>query len=116
MSNLTVDPVIVELIAKAKDSPQIVAVVAQIDEHLLKTHWAWRQHIHPKKVGIHESNRGGYGVGSQEFLQLGSDVTMIGFVPSACADACCFQDGDEHASAVCTKSLCDADPDFAKFE
>ena len=97
------------------ESTQIVSIVAQIDKILLETKHAHRQKVPPKMCGIHMSNRGGFGFSGAESMGLGSDVTTIGFTPSVCADACCFEDDELKSIEAFTKQLCNDDPEMATF-
>ncbi len=71
---LVPDPRIVELLRQADATPDAAAIVS-IEQSLA---WAGRR-ILSKHVGIHKSNRYGFGVSWSRFHRLGQKIMRLGF-------------------------------------
>jgi len=56
----------------------------------------YRLQIHPKRVGVHRHNRGGWMCCGVDALDTGVGIDSIGFSWKACEDAQCFEDSPEH--------------------
>ena len=92
---------------------QIVSVLDRVLE-LLEADGLVRRfvHIHPKQVGVHPSNRYGYGVSAATCHSLGAKIIAMGFSWAACALALCIADGSGRKIA---KFTCEMQNKSTKF-
>jgi len=61
--------------------------------------------IHPKCVGVHPSNRYGFGVSVTAVHRLGAKIVRMGWSWAACALAICIADGATRKIAKCTTRM-----------
>jgi hypothetical protein len=108
-----------------KHNPKIVSILMSVDmgdgeqrvkaaetilhilEHEDKV--AWRQHIHPRQVGVDPANRGGQGLHGDHVHGLCSDFVGMGFAWLAVVGALCIEDDDLRSVALFTDSLSKSD-------
>ena len=100
------DPKIVEMLAGVKATDVgIVGIVDQVINMLKASGQAVPARLHPYTVGVHPSNRGGYGVSAVEVHALGKDIVNMGWSSAATTHAICIEDDDEHAIAEFTSTM-----------
>ena len=103
---------IVQMIATAtamvqSDGPvaKIVSTLDMILNALIEDGLARHQQLPPKCVGIHPSNRYGFGVSAAQVHHLGAQIVRMGWSWSACALAVCIADGATRRSAAFTAKM-----------
>ena len=65
---------------EAADGDKLVKVVENTLDYLRKHHLVSTMKLEPKLVGVHPSNRDGYGVNPQDVLDLVDSIVDVGFV------------------------------------
>ena len=90
---MAADSSIIDLLQEASTNrTKIVAIADQIDAKLLEQNLAYRIQMPPEFVGVHPSNRNGYGLHDASVHALGSDIVSRGFSWQATAHACAIED------------------------
>jgi hypothetical protein len=108
-----------------KPNPKILAILMSVDVrdgeqrvkaaenilHILEHEdkIAWRQHIHPRQVGVDPANRGGQGLHGDHVHGLCGDFVGMGFAWLAVVGALCIEDDDLRVVALFTESLSKSD-------
>ena len=112
---------IVQMIATAtamvqSDGPvaKIVSTLDMILNALIEDGLARHQQLPPKCVGIHPSNRYGFGVSAAQVHHLGAQIVRMGWSWSACALAVCIADGATRRSAAFTAKMQRGSEKFGK--
>jgi len=72
----------------------LVPAIEKIKSAALKSNLAYKQRIHPRRVGVHKSNRNGLGVIGYQCHNVGKDVQTLGFSFGACSEATCGEDDE----------------------
>lgn len=115
---LSPDPRIVALLQQADADPRNVAIVSieqAIIAILLSTGLAWNgRRIASKHVGVHKSNRYGFGVSWSRFHRLGQKIMNIGFSWNACSNIICVEGSGDSDSADFTLKLQESAAGFGK--
>ena len=103
------DPRIVELLRQADATPDTAAIVS-IEQTILgmlfasSLAWAGRR-ILSKHVGIHKSNRYGFGVSWSRFHRLGQKIMRLGFSWNACANVICVEGHGDDSNGEFTVNI-----------
>jgi len=87
----------------ATSDSRLVSVVDKVLEKLTEQKLAWTCRIPPRLVGVHQSNRSGYGVSGPEMHRLGSEVVAMGWSEQACSHAVCAEDTSGQVAAFMEK-------------
>ena len=81
-----------ELVGQAlKEKTPIVGVVDRILDKLEKMGWAYRVNLQPRQVGVHPSNRDGYGLNAEDVHALGRDILAMGWSWNEVQKAVCME-------------------------
>ena len=87
------DPQIESLIEEVhRNRGKLVATVNCIDQKLLEAGLAYKMQLCPEFVGVHPSNRNGYGLHDCSVQDLGAQICANGFSWAATAHACAMED------------------------
>ena len=99
---------IVQMIAVVQSDGPVAKIVSTLDmilNALIEDGLARHQQLPPKCVGIHPSNRYGFGVSAAQVHHLGAQIVRMGWSWSACALAVCIADGATRRSAAFTAKM-----------
>lgn len=91
------NPLIMKLLADSSDvteKSKIVETVETIVGLLMEDGLVTQMHIPPKNVGVHPSNRYGFGVSAAKVHDLGAKIVGMGWSWAACALAISMADGN----------------------
>ena len=112
------DPRIVELLQQAElnpDSAAIVSIEQSILDILLAVGLAWQgMKILCRHVGVHSSNRYGFGVSWSKMHRLGHKIMRLGFSWNACNNIICVEGDGDSDSAAFTVTMQAAAQGFGK--
>lgn len=71
---------------------RVVATVDSVVNQLMELGLAYKVRLPPSWVGVHPTNRGGYGVSQTEVHALGAEILRMGWSWEACRHAICIED------------------------
>ena len=74
------------------DNAKVVSVVEEVLKKLESQKLVYRARIHPRRVGVHPANRGGWGISVVEVHALGGEIIEMGWSMQATAHAVCVED------------------------
>ena len=106
---------LVDSLSSVADKEKIVVAVDEVISLLVQDGLAHTdQRLHPKSVGVHPSNRYGFGVHSSRVHRLGAAIIGMGFSLAATSLAICIRDGPARKSAKFTEVLQNGSKSFGK--
>ena len=111
---MAANPAILRLLREA-DQTKLVKTVDDVMKHLVEDDLVYKCRIPSDLVGVHPSNRDGYGVSEEAVHSLGGDIVLLGFSMSATASAVCIEDGDGKVAEF-TKKICNGSEKLASVQ
>ena len=111
------NPKIVQLIAESEgsDAAQIVAVYKQT-KAIGKADKLWEmKKLHPKQVGVHKANRGGYMCSGVAANCVGETVCTVGYDADVHSDATAFENEVDHSSIKSFLKVQENDEHLARY-
>ena len=112
------DPRTVKLLAQADSMPDDASIVS-LEQTILQILFASSlaraaQTIHSKHVGVHKTNRYGFGVSWARIHRLGIKIMRLGFSWNAASNIICVEGDGDSDSAEFTAKLQNSSEHFGK--
>ena len=97
------------------DDASIVSIEQTILGMLFSAGLAWAgRKIHSRHIGVHESNRYGFGVAWTRMHRLGQKIMRLGFSWNAASNVICVEGDQDQASCSFTLKLQASADEFGK--
>jgi hypothetical protein len=114
------NPIIVECMSLINtgtvDQQKLYGNTDRILEELQKDNMSYPMQIDVLQVGVHKSNRGGYGITGGDCLERGEAINFAGFRFSACKNLVCTEDNpDTRENEQATLELASKDEQLARY-
>ena len=95
-------------------APGIVTIVESVIALLGDAGLSWKMQIPSNRVGVHSTNRYGFGVSWARFHRLGKQIVHLGFSWQACSMIVCMEDDTSFKHAEFTVQMQNKAAQFGK--